>query len=143
MSGRALIKALKLKEVLTSSCVSPPPTIPRSPRYRLQLQARRADCKKKAHQDQLKPSAPGREQDKWRQRGSITRNLCTDVKQLERSQGPDSMVPMCHGSDMPAKPPNNHSFLLPRPTQIVVLVSYISSQAGYWFRLGREKAQSK
>ncbi|TRY88024.1 hypothetical protein DNTS_028275 [Danionella cerebrum] len=96
--------------------------------------AQRADGKKKAHQDQLKPSAAaGREQDKWKQRGSITRNLCTNVKQLERSQGPDSTVPMCHGSDMAAKPPNNHSFLLPRSAPAVILVSYISSQAADCF----------
>ena len=30
--------------------------------------------------------------------GPITRNLCTDVKQLEQSQGSDSVVPMSHGS---------------------------------------------
>lgn len=28
----------------------------------------------------------------------ITRNLCTDVKQLEWSQGPDTAVPASHGS---------------------------------------------
>lgn len=71
--------------------------------------------------------------------GPITRNLCTDVKQLERSQGPDSAVPVSHGSYSQSKVRTIPLFCL-GPRSACVLVSYISRQAWYWFLQCREEA---
>lgn len=62
--------------------------------------------------------------------GPITRNLCTDVKQLEhrglrQSQGPDSAVPVSHGSYSQSKVGTIPLFCL-GPQSACVLVSYIS-----------------
>lgn len=57
--------------------------------------------------------------------GPITRNLCTDVKQLEQSQGPDSAVPVSHGSYSQSKVRTIPLFCL-GPQSACVLVSYIS-----------------
>lgn len=55
--------------------------------------------------------------------GPITRNLCTDVKQLE--QGPDSVVPVSHGTYSKPKVGTIPVFCL-EPRSACVLVSYIS-----------------
>lgn len=56
--------------------------------------------------------------------GQITRNLCTDVKQLEWSRGPDSVVPVSHGSYSPVESRNNPSFLFGSPVSLCISVIY-------------------
>lgn len=56
--------------------------------------------------------------------GPITRNLCTDVKQLEWSHGPDSAVPESHGSYSPVESQNNPSFLFRAPVRLCISVIY-------------------
>lgn len=56
--------------------------------------------------------------------GPITRNLCTDVKQLERSQGPDSAGTCESWILQPVESRNNPSFLFRAPVSLCISVIY-------------------
>lgn len=122
---------LKVKEVLTSSLLQPPqPLAANKPHCPPEVKSSTssgpgANWKKKAP---LRPIKAFTRRLKGRQmeaEGPITRNLCTDVKQLEWSQGPDSAVPVSHRSYSQSKVGTIPLFCL-GPQSACVLVSYIS-----------------